>query len=171
MRRGLLAIAFGLSRTLLCPPAVAMTAVLVLAAAVAGCSTTPATSVTFSYDPRFSFADSKTYSWAKRGSYGTDALVEANVRFLTDRDFQAKGLSLTGDNPALVAWVGYEPYYYYGAYFSSPSDLRVLTLNVARAADRELVWQGRAKGSIRTDASSDELRQAVEGMLAKFPPK
>lgn len=148
-----------------------LTAILVLVAAAGGCNTTPATSVTYSYDPRFSFADSKTYSWIKRGGYGADALVEANVRFLADRDLQAKGLSLTAANPALLAWVGFEPYYYYGGYFSSPSDLRALTLNLARAADKELVWQGRALGSIRTDASSDDLRKAVEGMLAKFPPK
>ena len=151
-----------------------MAMVVLLVAATGGCSTTPPTGVTYSYDPRFSFADSKTYSWVKRGSsYGADALVEANVRFIADRDLQAKGLTLTANNPALLAWVGYEPYYYYGGYFNSgsPSDLRVLTLNVARAADRELVWQGRAQGSIKTDASSDDLRKAVDGMLAKFPPK
>ena len=149
----------------------AMTVVLVLLAAAGGCSTSPSTGVTYSYDPRFSFAEAKTYSWVKRGGYGGDALVEANVRFVADRDFQAKGLTLTTDNPALLAWVGYEPNYYSGGYFINSSDLRVLTLNVARAAGRELVWQGRAQGNIRTDASSDDLRKAVDAMLAKFPPK
>ena len=61
------------------------------------------------------------------------------MRFLADRDFQANGLSLAADKPALLAWVGYEPdSYYYGG----GSDLRVLTLNLARADDKELVWQG-----------------------------
>ena len=144
----------------------AMTAILALVAAAGGCTTT--SDVTYSYDPSFSFSGSKTYAWVKSRPYGHNALVEANVRFLADRDFQAKGLSLTADKPALLAWVGYEPdSYYYG----SGSDLRVLTLNVARADDKELVWQGRARGSIRTDASSGELKKAVEGMLAGFPPK
>jgi hypothetical protein len=95
--------------------------------------------------------------------------VDANVRFLADRDFQAKGLALTPDKPALVAWIGYESDY--GGYYGSSYDLRVLTLNLARAADNELVWQGRAFGSIRTDASSGDLKKTVEGMLASFPPK
>jgi len=47
----------------------------------------------------------------------------------------------------------------------------VLTLNLARADDKELVRQGRASGAIRTDASSGELKKAVEGMLASFPPR
>jgi hypothetical protein len=47
----------------------------------------------------------------------------------------------------------------------------VLTLNIARAADKQLVWQGRARGSIKTDASSGELKNAVDEMLANFPPK
>ena len=39
--------------------------------------------------------------------------------------------------------VGYEPdSYYYGG----GSDLRVLTLNLARADDKELVWQGGRMG-------------------------
>jgi hypothetical protein len=147
----------------------AVTAILLLSAAAGGCDTMPtATSVTHSYDPHFSFSGSKTYAWVKAKSYGHNPLVEANVRFVADREFQAKGLSLAPDKPALLAWVGYEPdSYYYG----SSSDLRVLTLNVARADDKELVWQGRARGSIRTDASSGELKKAVEAMLANFPPK
>jgi hypothetical protein len=151
-------------------PCSAVAATLLLVAATAGCNTTPSTSVTYSYDPRFSFSDSKTYAWVKsRSNYGYNALMETNVRFLADRDFQAKGLVLTPDKPALVAWIGYESDY--GGYYGNSYDLRVLTINVARAADNELVWQGRALGSIRTDASSGDLKKTVDGMLASFPPK
>ena len=151
-------------------PCSAVATMLLLVAAIVGCSTTPPTSVTYSFDPRFAFSDSKTYAWVKsRSNYGYNPLVDANVRFLADRDFQAKGLALTPDKPALVAWIGYESDY--GGYYSSSYDLRVLTLNLARAADNELVWQGRALGSIRTDASSGDLKKAVDGMLAGFPPK
>jgi hypothetical protein len=154
----------------------AVTGILLVVAVANGCSNTPATSITYSYDPTFSFPDSKTYAWVKpKSTYGSNALVEANVRFLTDRDFERRGLRLTADKPALLAWIGYEPGYYYGYYYdyysSSAYDLRLLTLNVARAEDNQLVWQGRALGNIKTDASSGELKKAVEGMLANFPPK
>jgi hypothetical protein len=147
----------------------ALRAILLVVAAVSGCSTASDTSITYTYDPTFSFPDSKTYAWVKPKSISeSNALVEANVRFLADRDFQARGLSLTADRPALLAWIGYEPGYY-GSYYGY--DLHVLTLNVARAEDNRLVWQGRARGNIKTDASSGELKKAVEGMLANFPPK
>jgi hypothetical protein len=59
---------------------------LLLVTVTAGCTTTPSTSVTYSYDPRFSFSDSKTYAWVKsRSNYGYNALMETNVRFLADR--------------------------------------------------------------------------------------
>jgi len=151
----------------------AMTAGLALLV-LGGCSSIygdSSTTVTYSYDPAFSFADAKTYAWLKSTPmYGQNALVEPNVRYLTDRDFQAKGLSLTGDKPALVAWVSYDSDTY-GAYSSSAYDLRALTLNVARAEDRALVWQGRARGGMRSDAASGDLKKVVDKMLARFPPK
>jgi len=59
----------------------------------------------------------------------------------------------------------------YGVYSGSAYDLRALTLNVARAEDRALVWQGRARGGMRSDAASGDLKKAVDAMLAHFPPK
>jgi hypothetical protein len=151
-------------------------AILLVVAAAEGCSSiTSGTSVTYSYDPTFSFADSKTYAWVKpQAISGSNALLETNVRFVADHDLQARGLSLAADNPALLAWIGYDPDYYgssYTYYGGGTYDLRVLTLNIARAADKQLVWQGRARGSIKTDASSGELKNAVDEMLANFPPK
>jgi len=152
----------------------AMAASWALIAALGGCSLIygdSSSSVTYSYDPAFSFANSKSYAWLKSAPvYGQNALVEANVRYLTDRDFQAKGLSLTADKPALVAWVSYDSDYH-GVYSSTPYDLRTLTLNLARAEDRALVWQGRARGPIRADADSGDLKEVVDQMLARFPPK
>jgi hypothetical protein len=141
---------------------ISMLALLVIAS---GCATN-ARGVTFSFDPAFSFADSKTYAWSQAPRYGLNSLVDANVRFLTDRDFEAKGLKLA-DRPALLAWVGYDTDYY----FSSDPEVRTLTLNVARADTKVLVWQGRARGNIRTDAMSDDLKKVVGEMLAHFPPK
>ena len=147
-------------------------AILLAAAVASGCSTTGA-SVTYAFDPQFSFTEAKTYEWAKsKPLYASNALVEANVRFLTDRHLQAKGLNQAATNPALHAWIGYEPDYY-PTYYTTTSgyQLRTLTINIARAGDGVVVWQGRAVGSIRTDAASGDLKSAVEGMLAHFPPK
>jgi hypothetical protein len=46
-----------------------------------------------------------------------------------------------------------------------------MTLYVSRADNNELVWRGVATGAIKTDASSGELKNAVEGVLANFPPR
>jgi len=59
--------------------------------------------------------------------------------------------------------VGYE-------FSSYRNELRTLTLNLARADNNELVWRGMAAGAIKTDASSGDLKNVVEGMLANFPP-
>lgn len=137
---------------------------------VGGCSTAGRdTSLTYSYEPQFNFATARTYHWGKaRPSYRQDSLVEANVRFPTDRGLEAKGLTSKADKADLVVWIGYEfdaDSYGYGTV------LRALTLNIARAGNNELVWRGMATGLIRTDAASGELQRAVEGMLANFPPK
>lgn len=84
----------------------ATTAILLLVAAASGCTTATDTSVTYSYDPSFSFSGPKTYAWVKSRPYGHSALVEANVRFLADRDFQAKGLSLNGGQACSAPFSG-----------------------------------------------------------------
>ena len=140
----------------------AAAAVMLAVAVVAGCGTT----LQYSYEPRASFPALRTYQWAQAGPmYRPDPLIESNVRFLVDRALAGKGLALTTDKADLVLWMSYEFDYGY-AY-----QLRMLTLNISRADTNELVWRGVATGSIRTDASSGELKKAVEGILAHYPPK
>jgi hypothetical protein len=137
---------------------------------VGGCSTASKdTTITYSYEPRFSFPEAKTYRWVKaKPAYRQDSLLEANVRFLADLELEAKGLSSRTDKAGLLVWIGYDfdPDGYGHGY-----ELRALTLNISRADDNELVWRGLATGSIKTDAVSGELKRAVEGMLVNFPPK
>ena len=59
----------------------------------------------------------------------------------------------------------------YEAEYSEPFQLRMLTLNIARADNRETVWRGTATGGIKTDAASKDLVEIVEGILSNFPPK
>jgi Domain of unknown function (DUF4136) len=142
---------------------------VVLAGVVLGGCSTP--SSTYSYEPRVNFKEFKTYQWAEpRQTFGQDSLTEANVRFVADRALAAKGLALTADKPDLLIWSGGE--FDGGGYsYSSPYELRRLTLNISRVDSKQLVWRGTAAGPIRTDAASGDLKNAVEGILGNFPPK
>jgi len=127
-----------------------------------GCSTTMGGSVKDSYVPQFGFQGAKTYRWAESGSpYGWDPLLEANVRFLSDRVLESKGLTRT-DQPALRVSIRYESSGY-------SHELRALSLNVSRADTNQLVWRGVATGTIRSDAASNDLSTAVQGILGNFP--
>jgi Domain of unknown function (DUF4136) len=141
-------------------------ALVVLAVvSVGGCSTYGSgPDVTYLYEPLYSFTGLKTYRWAEaRPASWSDPLVESNVRFLADRALEAKGLTSKTDKPDLVISISYGPGY--------ADELRSLILSVARADRNELVWRGMASGPIRTDAASTDLKNAVEGILANFPPK
>ena len=133
---------------------------------VGGCATPlVGSSVTYWYEPQFSFAELKTYRWAAKPQYGSwrDPLLESNVRFLADRVLQTKGFASTTDKADFIVSMRYEGNDVY--------ELRALTLYVFLADNNELVWRGVAKGEIKTGASSGDLKNAVEGILVNFPPR
>jgi len=134
---------------------------------VGGCATPlVGSSVTYLYEPQFSFAELKTYRWAEaKPQYWSwrDPLLESNVRFLADRVLQTKGFASETDKADFIVSMRYEGDNVY--------KLRALTLYVSRADNNELVWRGVATGAITTDASSGDLKNAVEGILVNFPPK
>jgi Domain of unknown function (DUF4136) len=143
----------------------ALVAAVLAVVFVGGCATPlVGSSVTYSYEPRFSFAVLKTYRWAEaKPHYWGDPLLESNVRFLADGALQAKGFAANTDKADFIVSMRYEGSYLY--------ELRALTLYVSRADNNELVWRGVATGAIKTDASSGDLKNAVEGILVNFPPK
>jgi hypothetical protein len=132
---------------------------------IGGCATPlVGSSVTYSYEPRFSFAEFKTYRWTEaKPQNWRDPLLESNVRFVADGVLQTKGFASTMDKADFIVSMRYESSYSY--------ELRSLTLYVSRADNNELVWRGVATGAIKTDASSGDLKNAVEGILVNFPPK
>jgi Domain of unknown function (DUF4136) len=93
-------------------------------------------------------------------------LVETNVRFIADPLLEQKGFTQATDKPDIVIAIVYanEP-------FSQGYELQTLTLKVYRVSDQILLWKGTASGSISTDATSKDLRKAVETTLATFPQK
>jgi hypothetical protein len=121
--------------------------------------------VKYSYINRTSIQELKSYQWAKAdGFYRQDPLLEANVQFLADLDLEQKELIKRTEKADLLIWIGYEY-----DYDSSGNKLRMLTLNIARADNNELIWRGTAVGDIRTNASTGDLKKAMEGILANFP--
>ena len=136
-------------------------AVVLAAVFFGGCSTS-GSSVKYSYDPQFDFQQAKTYRWGESGSpYGWDPLLETNVQFLSDRVLESKGFT-RADPPALRVSIRYESSGY-------SHELRALSLNVSRADTNQLVWRGVATGTIRSDAASNDLSTAVQGILGNFP--
>jgi hypothetical protein len=151
--------------------AAALAAIILVVVTVGGCASTGGATTTYSYDPRFSFPQSKTYQWGDaQPTNRRDSLLEANVRLLADRELQAKGLTPRAESAALLVWMSYESStnIYSNRY---GHEVQALTLNVARADSKELVWRGLATGAIRTDAGSGDLQKAVAGILGNFPPK
>ncbi len=137
-------------------------AVILTMAFLGGCGP----SIKYAYDTRAGFPEMKTYQWAaSSGIYRLDPLLEANVQYFADKALGKKGLTRKTDKADLIVWMNYE------AEYNKNFQLRMLTLNVARADTREMVWRGTATGDIKTDAASKDLEEIVEGILSNFPPK
>ena len=150
-----------------------------------GCATT----IKYSYDTKTSFSEQKSYTWAQSSAMcRQDPLLEANVRALADQLLAQKGFTKMSEKSDLMISMSCE---FNNGIYQYSYQLRMLTLNIYRikrdtpspsdmprmstqkentAENRELVWRGTACGTINTDAASDDLKQAVQGILSNFPP-
>jgi len=126
---------------------------------------------THSSDPSASFPEVRTYQWAPTSVLViADPLLEANVRFQADRVLEAKGFRKAAEGAELLVSMTYE--YEVGSYYRRTGDrLRLLTLGVARAQNREPMWRGTAAGPIDVGSGSGDLEAAVKGILASLPPR
>jgi hypothetical protein len=96
-----------------------------------------------------------------------ESLVAANVQFFADQVLEQKGFKKTSENPDML--ISIETEYEIGSY--DGYQLRMLTLKIVQRESKELIWRGTAPGTINADAASNELKSAVQNVLAKFPPK
>ena len=129
-----------------------------------GCAT-----IKYSYDTKTKFSDQKSYAWAPSSSlYQPDHLLESNVHDIADQILAQKGFTKVSELSDLVISVNYESDFYNR---QNGYRLRMLNLNIYKTENRELVWRGTAFGTIDTDAASDDLKQAIQGILSNFPPK
>ena len=127
---------------------------------IGGCAAT----INYSYDPLADFSTFKNYNWVQEASR-QDPLIEKNVRYDADKYLKDKGFTLAPDKPEFLISMNCPPDYY-DAY-----KLRFLNLYVYRTPGRELIWQGTAEGTIKADAASPDLADAVKNILTNFPPK
>ena len=132
---------------------------------IGGCAAT----IKYSYDTRTGFSGLRSYAWAPSSSSygGADSLLETNVRVLADQLLGQKGFTKVPEKSDLLISMNYESEL--GSQYGY--QLRMLTLNIYKSEQKELIWRGTASGSIYTDAASDDLKRAVEGILSNFPPK
>lgn len=139
--------------------------VLVSAALIlSGC----ATSYNHSFDPATGFGGLKTYGWVSSGITGASSdLIVKNVQYYADQALEAKGFRKTAENPDMLLSVQYENEIGIDEYGYR---LRMLTIGIQKADGKQSIWRGTATGSISTDAGSGDLKSAVQGILAKFPP-
>jgi len=117
-------------------------------------------------DPVASFSTFKSYRWSTDSSTSRqNSLIEKNVRYYADASLKNKGFTLVPDRPDFVIAMNYETDYY------RPYELRVLNLYVYGMQTKEPIWQGTASGTIKVDAASPDLAEAVKNILMNFPPK
>lgn len=140
-----------------------MAAVLLSVLILGGCA-----SIKYAYDMKTKFSDQKSYAWPPPPSYQPDHLLEKNVQDLADPILAQKGFTKVAEGADLLIALGYESerYYQQGDY-----RIQMLSLNIYETGNKELVWRGTAFGTIDTDAASDDLKDAVQGILTNFPPK
>jgi hypothetical protein len=125
------------------------------------------------YDPGTNFSGLKSYAWTTAsGPDRKESLVVTNIKFIADQVLEQKGFKKTSENPDLLISIGNTSDWQYSTFTSMDGyQLGMLTLNIYRGENKELIWRGTAPGAINTDAASSDLKNAVQDVLAKFPPK
>jgi len=140
------------------------TVLLAAGVILAGC----ATGFNYSFDPAAGYTGLKSYNWVTTGTMGqTSDLVVKNVQYQADLVLEKKGFRKTTESPDMLVSVNYENEIGINQY---GYQLRMLTIGIQKADGKQLIWRGTATGTISTDAASGDLKSAVQGILASFPP-
>ena len=150
------------------------------------------------YDKQVDFANLKTYEWlAVPEKANINSLNVERVKKAVNAELQAKGLTMTSDNPDfLIAehlgkkdkvqvtdWgYGYGPHGgYWGGYWG-PGGVSTyeyeegsLILDFVDAKSNKMIWRGVAKAEVNkanTPEKAEKLiNEAVHEILKNFPPK
>jgi hypothetical protein len=171
-----------------------LTALLLLVTS-AGCS---GLRITTDFDPAVNLTALRTYDWRPGPQQGpTDpridnSLLDMRVRSAVDRTLAARGFrKITSGTPDFL--VGYHVVLqqktdfhtvggYYGYRWGGPPatyaynyEEGTLLLDIIAPETMKLLWRGNATSIVRPDATPEarekRINEAVEKILAEFPPK
>lgn len=171
---------------------------LLLAGAALACAPV---SVSVDYDPGQDFSGYHTFTWLPRpqpetGDYRIDnPLLDQRIRAAVERSLAEHGYRKVEDRTPdfYVAYhlqieqkldirtVDRGYYSYWGYYVPWPEtqvtqyDEGSLVIDVADTKRKELVWRGVGVGRVQRDQTPEEstrrVNEAVDAILAKFPPQ
>lgn len=153
---------------------IALCSVLLLAAA---------TSPSVEYDPEVDFSRYATWSWQDGSTRAFNPVTDTKIREAIESGLAARGLSRVDEKATLLV-------VYHAShtneidmsqlkYGSPPTKTGVrylqkasLLLDMVDAASGKVVWRGYATGVLRYGPQeiADQVKAAVDGMLASFPP-
>jgi hypothetical protein len=147
------------------------------------------------YDPSASFEGLRTYAWREPVEMAGDALTLKLVRDAADAELSIRGYEHVASAPdftigALVVvrqkvdvqfMDDYWGYSYRAAgprwstTYVTTYDEGTLVLDVANGGTGEPMWRGAATGMVEPSSTPEErqerIREAVHGVLERFPPK
>ena len=153
--------------------------------------------VQYDYDKQVNFENLKTYDWMPVPEKATmDSLVVDRVKNAVNAELQAKGLTMTSNNPdffiaehlgkkdkvRVTNWgYGYGSYGRYRGGYWGPQGVDTyqyeegsLILDFVDAKSKKMIWRGVAKAQIddtNTPEKSEKLiDEAVQEILKNFPP-
>jgi uncharacterized protein DUF4136 len=153
--------------------------------------------VQYEYDKQVNFESLKTYDWLPIPEKATlDSLVVNRVKNAVNAELQAKGLTMTSDNPdffiaehlgkkdkvKVTNWgYGYGSHGRYRGGYWGPQGVDTyqyeegsLILDFVDAKSKKMIWRGVAKAQIddtNTPEKSEKLiNEAVQEILKNFPP-
>jgi len=153
--------------------------------------------VQYDYDKQVNFESLKTYDWLPIPEKATmDSLVVNRVKNAVNSELQAKGLTMTSNNPdffiaehlgkkdkvKVTNWgYGYGSYGRYRGGYWGPQGVDTyqyeegsLILDFVDAKSKKMIWRGVAKAQIddtNTPEKSEKLiDEAVQEILKNFPP-
>lgn len=170
---------------------------MVLAAALAGCASTP--TVNTDFDPSVQFSNFRSYAWVQKPQ-GSNPLVEQRIVTAVDAQLQARGWRLVDQNTADIGLVGNvttQQRQSIDTFYSGPawggwgwyrggwgpgaggSTTTVRTYNVGTLVidmfdmkTRQAVWRATASSTVSStpDRNNTQVQAAVDRMFAEFPP-
>lgn len=166
---------------------------MLLAAALAGCATTP--TVTTDHDPAAQFGNYHSYAWLKKPE-ASSPLIQQRIVSAVDAKLQAKGWRQTDEasaDVALVANVATTQKQSIDTFYNGPAwggwgwggmgmgsasttvrtyDVGTLVVDMFDTKTKQAVWRGSASATVPSSVEKGNalVQSGIDKMFATFPP-